>query len=95
MIVINPRRASAARVIQYLVWSVCLSRHISLMDRLFVLKTLSRTQQATKNCGDSVADLEIWKGGFKVVGVAQKAAEGSRRRRITRAAEQPKYRLKM
>ena len=42
-----------------------------------------------------MADLEIWKGGFKVVGVAQKAAEGGRQRRITRAAEQPKYRLKM
>ena len=45
--------------------------------------------------GRSVADLEIWKGGCKVVGVAQKAAEGGRQRRITRAAEQPKFRLKM
>ena len=43
----------------------------------------------------AVADLEIWKGGFKVVGVAQKAAEDGRQRRITRAAEQPKYVLKM
>ena len=42
-----------------------------------------------------MADLEIWKGWFKVVSVAQKAAEGGRQRRITRAAEQPKYRLKM
>ena len=43
----------------------------------------------------AVADLEIWKGGFKVVGVAHKATEGCRRRRITHAAEQPKYALKM
>ena len=43
----------------------------------------------------SVADLEIWKGGFKVVGVAQKAVEVGRQRRITRATEQPKYGLKM
>ena len=43
----------------------------------------------------TVADLEIWKGGCKVVGVAQKAAEGGRQRRITRAAQQPKYGLKM
>ena len=42
-----------------------------------------------------MADLEIWKGGFKVVGVAHKAAEGGRQRRITRAAEQPKYVIKM
>ena len=44
---------------------------------------------------DSVADLEIWKGGFKVVGVSHKAAEGSRQRRITRAAEQPKCVIKI
>ena len=34
--------------------SVCLLSHVSPMERLFVLKTLSRTQQATKvkkNCG--------------------------------------------
>ena len=42
-----------------------------------------------------MADLEIWKGGFKVVGVAHKTTEGGRKRRITRAAEQPKYTLKM
>ena len=40
---INPRRACAARVV-----SVCLLSHISPMERLFVLKTLSRTQRATK-----------------------------------------------
>ena len=43
----------------------------------------------------TVADLEIWKGGFKVVGVAHKAAEGGRHCGITRAAEQPKYALKI
>ena len=41
----------------------------------------------------AVADLEIWKGGFNVVGVAHKAAEGGRQRRITRAAVQPKRAL--
>ena len=53
-IVINPRRACAARVT--VVGSVCvcvcvclcLLSHISPMERLFVLKTLSRTQRATK-----------------------------------------------
>ena len=40
---INPRRACAARV-----RSVCLLSHISPMERPFVLKTLSRTQRATK-----------------------------------------------
>ena len=44
--VINPRRACAARVT--VVGSVCLLSHISPMERLFVLKTLSRTQRATK-----------------------------------------------
>ena len=43
---INPRRACAARVT--VVGSVCLLSHISPMERLFVLKTLSRTQRATK-----------------------------------------------
>ena len=42
-----------------------------------------------------MADLEIWKGEFKVVGVAHKAAEGGHQRGITCAAEQPKYTLKM
>ena len=42
-----------------------------------------------------VADLEIWKGGFKLVGVAHKATESGRQRRITRAVEQPKYSIKM
>ena len=48
--VINPRRACAARVtvVGSVCVSVCLSGHISPMERLFVLKTLSRTQQATK-----------------------------------------------
>ena len=54
-VVINPRRACAARV-TVVVMSVCLSvclcvcplSHISPMERLFVLKTLSRTQRATK-----------------------------------------------
>ena len=52
--IINPRRACAARVT--VVGSVCLSvylcvcplSHISPMEHLFVLKTLSRTQRATK-----------------------------------------------
>ena len=43
---INPRRACAARVT--VVGSVCPLSHISPMERLFVLKTLSRTQLATK-----------------------------------------------
>ena len=41
-----------------------------------------------------MADLEIWKRGFKVVGIAHKAAKGDRQQRITCAAEQPKYGLK-
>ena len=45
-IIINPRRACAARVT--VVGSVCPLSHISPMERLFVLKTLSRTQPATK-----------------------------------------------
>ena len=45
-VLINPRRACAARVT--VVGSVCLLSHISPMERLFVLKTLSRTQWATK-----------------------------------------------
>ena len=45
-IIINPRRACAARVT--VVGSVCPLSHISPMERLFVLKTLSRTQRATK-----------------------------------------------
>ena len=44
--IINPRRACAARVT--VVGSVCPLSHISPMERLFVLKTLSRTQLATK-----------------------------------------------
>ena len=32
----------------YCSWSVCLLSHISPLERLFVLKTLSRTQRATK-----------------------------------------------
>ena len=43
--VINPRRAFAARV-TVVVMSVCLS--VTPLERLFVLKTLSRTQRATK-----------------------------------------------
>ena len=43
---VNPRRACAARVT--VVGSVCPLSHISPMERLFVLKTLSRTQRATK-----------------------------------------------
>ena len=46
LLIINPRRACAARVT--VVGSVCLLSHISPMERLFVLKTLSRTQRATK-----------------------------------------------
>ena len=49
--VINPRRACAARV-TVVGLSVCLSVcplvNISLLERLFVLKTLSHTQRATK-----------------------------------------------
>ena len=44
--IINPRRACAARVT--VVVRVCLLSHISPMERLFVLKTLSRTQRVTK-----------------------------------------------
>ena len=52
--IINPRRACAARVTVVgsvclcVCVSVCLLSHISPMERLFVLKTLSRTQRATK-----------------------------------------------
>ena len=48
--VINPRRACAARVtvLGSVCLSVCLLSHISCTERLFVLKTLSRTQRATK-----------------------------------------------
>ena len=42
---VNPRRACAARVTGL---CVCLLSHISPMERLFVLKTLPRTQRATK-----------------------------------------------
>ena len=47
--IINPRRACAARVCL----SVCPLVNISLLERLFVLKTLSHTQRATKvkKCG--------------------------------------------
>ena len=47
---INPRRACAARVtvVGSVCLSVCLLSHISPLERLFVLKTLSRTQRATK-----------------------------------------------
>ena len=47
--VINPRRACAARVtvvVMSVSLSVCLS--VTPLERLFVLKTLSRTQRATK-----------------------------------------------
>ena len=48
----NPRRACAARVTVLgsvcVCLSVCLLSHISPMERLFILKTLSRTQRATK-----------------------------------------------
>ena len=44
---INPRRACAARV-TVVVLCVCLLSHISPTERLFALKTLSRTQRATK-----------------------------------------------
>ena len=49
-IIVNPRRACAARVtvVGSVCVSVCLLSHISPMERLFVLKTLSRTQRATK-----------------------------------------------
>ena len=48
--VINPRRACAARVtvVGSVCLSVCLLSHISPTERLFVLKTLSCTQPATK-----------------------------------------------
>ena len=48
--VINPRRACAARVtvVGSVCVSVCLLSHISPMERLFILKTLSHTQRATK-----------------------------------------------
>ena len=50
IIIINPRRACAARVtvVGSVCVCVCLLSHISPMERLFVLKTLSRTQRATK-----------------------------------------------
>ena len=44
---INPRRACAARV-TVVGLSVCPLVNISLLERLFVLKTLSHTQRATK-----------------------------------------------
>ena len=47
----NPRRACAARVTvvgSVCTLCVCLLSHISPKERLFVLKTLSRTQRATK-----------------------------------------------
>ena len=43
---VNPWRACAARVT--VVGLVCLLSHISPTERLFILKMLSRTQQATK-----------------------------------------------
>ena len=48
--IINPRRACAARVtvVGSVCVCVCLLSNISPMERLFVLKTLSRTQRATK-----------------------------------------------
>ena len=50
IVIINPRRACAARVtvVGSVCVCVCLLSHISPMERLFVLKTLSRTQRATK-----------------------------------------------
>ena len=48
--IINPRRACAARVtvLGSVCVSVCVSGHISPMERVFVLKTLLGTQRATK-----------------------------------------------
>ena len=46
MCFVNPRRTCAR--VTVVVLSVCLLSHISLQERLFVLKTLSRTQRATK-----------------------------------------------
>ena len=48
--VINPRRTCAARVtvVGSVCLFVCLLSHISPLECLFVLKTLSRTQRATK-----------------------------------------------
>ena len=54
LVVINPRRACAARVtvVGFVCVSVCLCvcllSHISPKEHLFILKTLSRTQRATK-----------------------------------------------
>ena len=53
LLVINPRRACAARVTVVVVCvCVCVSltmlSHISPLERLFILKTLSRTQRAPK-----------------------------------------------
>ena len=45
--IVNPRRACAARFTTVVV-CVCLLSHISPLERLFVLKILSRTQQATE-----------------------------------------------
>ena len=49
-VVFNPRRACGARVtvVGFVCVSVCLLSHISPTEHLFVLKTLSRTQRATK-----------------------------------------------
>ena len=49
-IIINPRRACAARVtvVGSVCLCVCLLSHISPTERLFVLKTLSRNQRETK-----------------------------------------------
>ena len=59
---INPRRACAARVtvVGSVCLCVCLLSHISPLERLFVLKTLSRPQRATKvkiNVGFSLKPL--------------------------------------
>ena len=50
ILLINPRRACAARVtvVGSVCLCVCLLSHISPTEPLFVLKTLSRTQRATK-----------------------------------------------
>ena len=54
----NPRRACAARVSVSL--SVCLPGHISRLERLLVLKILSRAQRSTevKGCFSETAPLK-------------------------------------
>ena len=47
-VLVNPRRACAARVTVVGSVCVCLLSQISLLEHLFVLKILSPTQQATE-----------------------------------------------